>query len=119
MLFSVGDCAGVLGCVPPFTDSAPDHAGGSCWGIVCGCGWVELFCCLVSNCFGPVWPVGLAHCWVLRRHLFVVGVFFRCHSWAGWPNARGCLCGGGVGGGVWLCVECCIVDASILLWSSV
>jgi len=25
-----------------------------------------------------------------------------------------------VGGvGVWLCVECCIVDASILLWSSV
>jgi hypothetical protein len=21
--------------------------------------------------------------------------------------------------GVWLCVECCIVDASILLWSSV
>jgi hypothetical protein len=25
----------------------------------------------------------------------------------------------GVGFGVWLCVECCIVDASILLWSSV
>ena len=23
------------------------------------------------------------------------------------------------GFGVWLCVECCIVDASILLWSSV
>ncbi len=28
-------------------------------------------------------------------------------------------CGGGCGFGVWLCVECCIVDASILLWSSV
>ena len=28
-------------------------------------------------------------------------------------------CGGGGGFGVWLCVECCIVDASILLWSSV
>ena len=27
--------------------------------------------------------------------------------------------GGGFGVGVWLCVECCIVDASILLWSSV
>jgi hypothetical protein len=37
----------------------------------------------------------------------------------------GCLTSPGVGvvaaGGlvVWLCVECCIVDASILLWSSV
>jgi hypothetical protein len=30
-----------------------------------------------------------------------------------------CLCGGGGVLGVWLCVECCIVDASILLWSSV
>src|SRR5215218_4495129 len=28
-------------------------------------------------------------------------------------------CGGGCRVGVWLCVECCIVDASILLWSSV
>ena len=45
----------------------------------------------------------MAHCWVLRRHLlwgFVCVVV-------------------GVGFGVWLCVECCIVDASILLWSSV
>jgi hypothetical protein len=37
---------------------------------------------------------------------------------------RACVGGGFgvvvVGGvGVWLCVECCIVDASILLWSSV
>ncbi len=30
-----------------------------------------------------------------------------------------CGCGGAGGFGVWLCVECCIVDASILLWSSV
>ena len=28
-------------------------------------------------------------------------------------------CGGGCGVGVWLCVECCIVDASILLCVSV
>ena len=28
-------------------------------------------------------------------------------------------CGGGAKVGVWLCVECCIVDASILLWLSV
>jgi len=45
-----------------------------------------------------------------------VGVFL-------WPlllsvsNARGLCVGGGAGrGGVWLFVECCIVDASILLW---
>jgi hypothetical protein len=31
-------------------------------------------------------------------------------------NAFLCGCGGGCGGfGVWWCVECCIVDASILL----
>ena len=47
------------------------------------------------------------------------------HSWPGRPNAaRGALGEGVVvvaasGVGVWLCVECCIVDASILLWSSV
>jgi hypothetical protein len=59
----------------------------------------------------------LAHCWVLRRHL--VGCCSRYRSRPGRPNARGFSCGGGVGVGVWLCVECCIVDASILLWSSV
>jgi hypothetical protein len=55
-----------------------------------------------------------------------VGVFFGPPP--GWvPNALvvdssdvvGCGCGGAGGLGVWLCVECCIVDASILLWSSV
>ena len=41
------------------------------------------------------------------------------------PVARACVaraCVGVVvvvGVGVWWCVECCIVDASILLWSSV
>jgi len=59
----------------------------------------------------------LAHCWVLRGHL--VGCCSRYHFWPGRPSARGFSCGGGVRVGVWLCVECCIVDASILLWSSV
>jgi hypothetical protein len=36
---------------------------------------------------------------------------------ARWPWFVGVCVGGGVcGGGVWLFVECCIVDASILLW---
>ena len=50
-----------------------------------------------------------------------VWVFFRCRL-LGWASNASCVCCGcgGVGGsGVWLCVECCIVDASILLWSSV
>ena len=38
-------------------------------------------------------------------------VLVVCVLWGG--------CGGAGGLGVWLCVECCIVDASILLWSSV
>ena len=58
----------------------------------------------------------LAHCWVLRRH--PVRCCSRYRSWSG------CLTRADVRGdtrlvGVWLCVECCIVDASILLWSSV
>ena len=44
-----------------------------------------------------------------------VGVFSgRPCCWL--SNAWGCSGGGGCGGGVWLFVECCIVDASILLW---
>jgi hypothetical protein len=59
---------------------------------------------------------GLAHCWVLRRHL--VGCGSRCRSWSG-CLMRADVRGGSGLVGVWLCVECCIVDASILLWSSV
>jgi hypothetical protein len=41
--------------------------------------------------------------------------FSGCRFCRGASNA--CLCGWWcVGGGVWLFVECCIVDASILLW---
>ena len=79
-----------------------------------------------------------ARCWVLRRHLAaaVVGGGGVCVSGpllAGLSNAScvpwcaarvcvvggGCGCGGGWWVGVWLCVECCIVDASIferLVW---
>jgi hypothetical protein len=83
----------------------------ACWGG----GWVEhndRF--MVAGIFG--FP-GSAHCWVLRRHR---GVFSGC-SWPGPSNASrdarrvwvGVVVVGWVG--VWLCVECCIVDASILL----
>jgi hypothetical protein len=59
----------------------------------------------------------LAHCWVLRGHL--LGVVLGTASGLAGLTREGFSCGGGVGVGVWLCVECCIVDASILLWSSV
>ena len=37
----------------------------------CGCGWVDRFCCLFGR--GPVGVgPGLARCWVLRRHLWVL-----------------------------------------------
>ena len=63
------------------------------------------------------WSVSLAHCWVLRGHLCV-----WCFSvpLLGWLSNAWVFCVVAVVGfGVWLCVECCIVDASILLWSSV
>jgi len=76
----------------------------------CGGGWVEFDI-----------PVCLARCWVLRGH--PCWVFFRAASAADHLTlTSGSLCGGfGCGwwwlcGGVWLFVECCIVDASILLW---
>jgi len=63
-----------------------------------------------------------AHCWVLRRHLAGWWVVFSGgRSRPGPSNAsRGCPLLGWVGVvvvvvgfGVWWCVECCIVDASI------
>jgi hypothetical protein len=62
---------------------------------------------------------GLAHCWVLRGHPEVRVLFSGC-SWLGPSNAVR-LCVWVLWWwwlwwvGVWLCVECCIVDASILL----
>ena len=61
--------------------------------------------------------LGLARCWVLRGHL--LWVLFSGPPLVGSSNA---FVVGVVGmrvSGVWLCVECCIVDASILVWSSV
>ena len=68
---------------------------------------------------------GLARCWVLRRHLLCRVFLVAIPGLAGltrWMclvilDVSGVVVG--VGFGVWLCVECCIVDASILLWSSV
>ena len=90
----------------------PDQAAGRRLVGGCGCGWVEHFCCLsvVVAGFGtllgpeetPVRCVLGAASGLGRLTHSVVGVVV-------------CRCGFGV----WLCVECCIVDASILLWSSV
>jgi hypothetical protein len=82
------------------------QSGSSAWRIVDGCGWVEH-----NDRFEQV--NGLAHCWVLRRHA-LAGVFSGCF-WPGPPNARACGWWWSEKVGVWLCVECCIVDASILL----
>ena len=113
----------VSGCVPPFTDSTPDRSrvfpvGEALWvwlggtllllvpkhgPVLCGAGGL-------GTLLGPEGtPVG---CCSLVRLL----AGHLTHSLVLW-GGFGC---GGVGGlGVWLCVECCIVDASILLWLSV
>ena len=65
---------------------------------------------------------GSARCWVLRRHLPVGGLFFLVAApgldrlthplgapLLGWVGVVVVV----VGFGVWWCVECCIVDASI------
>ncbi len=100
----------------PFTDSMPDQA------CRCRCGvgvWVWLggtqYCCWsergkLGTLLGPEkTPVGVLFSGAAS------GLGRLTHPlacvWGG--------CGGGCGVGVWLCVECCIVDASILLWSSV
>ena len=59
--------------------------------------------------------MGSAHCWVLRRHLPVGGLFFLVAAPGLDRLTHPCV---GVvvvvvGFGVWWCVECCIVDASI------
>jgi hypothetical protein len=107
----------------PFTDSAPDHAGASSVvrGVSVGvAGWNASAAgserCTRVRHGGVRVCGGLGRCWVLRRHL--VGVLSG-RSWSGLSNALVCGCGGGGGVGVWLCVECCIVDASILLCGQV
>jgi len=83
----------------------------------CGCGWVEHFCRFGSEHVPVFVAGGLARCWVLRGH--PCGCVLGAAPGSAVPNASVGVRGGGVGSGVWLCVECCIVDASILLWSSV
>ena len=89
--------------------------------VCVGGGWVEFGRSAIFDLSGLE---GLARCWVLRRHPVDV---FSGRVRRGSSNARrwgSCLLGvpdvgvgGGDGcGGVWLFVECCIVDASILLW---
>ena len=82
-----------------------------------GCGWVEHNFAACSDGFpggaglgtllGPEeTPVGVfsGPLWVLLSNAGMVVVLWSWWRWGIW---------------VWLCVECCIVDASILVWSSV
>ena len=77
-----------MGCVPPFTDSMPDQA--LCrlvgrWGVGVA-GWNT---CAAWFEHVPVFVAGgLAHCWVLRRHLLCCGCAFLVRLLAGFPNAR-------------------------------
>jgi hypothetical protein len=99
----------------PFTDSTPDQAVPRrlVWG--CGCGWVEHFCCWfgflrVDAC--GLMPGGLGTL-LGPEGTPVLRGFSWCRSWfcllmhPGWVWWGWWV-------GVWLCVECCIVDASIL-----
>ena len=102
---------------PSFHDSTPDR---SVVPVFAGAAWVWLGGTLYR--LVPDSLSKLAHCWVLRRHLLQV-FLGTISGLAGLTRSValfvGCGRGGGVRVGVWLCVECCIVDASILLWSSV
>jgi hypothetical protein len=69
----------------------------------------------VEHLFGQ--DLSSAHCWVLRGH--PVEGSSPAAAWSGSSNARLVRVVEDGGSGVRLCVECCIVDASILLWSSV
>jgi hypothetical protein len=90
-----------VGAGSPFTDTAPDQAAAACSRGGCGCGWVEHISLLVRTSPGSV-PGGLAHCWVLRRHLLWV-LLGAAPGLAGLtrgliPGCVGvCLCGGGCG----------------------
>jgi hypothetical protein len=101
-----------VGSSSPFTKGSPLYtmACHVCGGLLGVAGW------------NMTDQIGLARCWVLRGH--PVWVVFSGRAHHGSSNARcGLVCvagfgvgGGGWCGGVWLFVECCIVDASILLW---
>ena len=122
---------------PPVSGGVqPRHRVGACCLRVgvCGGGWLlssarsHLFLCMFF-CVVGVWLGGTygqrcsACCWVLRRHPVGV-VFFGGRSRPGPSNASPYFsvvvggCGGGCGVGVWWCVECCIVDASIYFFVS-
>ena len=106
-------CCWWCGCVPPFTDSTPDQAVGHCFG---GGLWVWLGGTLLLLWFRTC-ESGLGTLLGPEKTFACAGVFL-VRLLAGFPNALlwvwWCWWLG-----VWLCVECCIVDASILLWSSV
>ena len=113
-----------VGAGSPFTVTAPDQALSCCCVGERGCGWVEHILLLVRIASAAV-VVGAGFGTLLGPEETPA----RVCSWWTIPGLA-CLTRGvpvfgvfcvvvGVGFGVWLCVECCIVDASILLWSSV
>ena len=111
---------------PSFSsDSAPDQlAPAACplWGSVglgSGCGWVEHSTVWFRTCRCHAGGQARA---LLGPEETPAWCFLVDHSRPGRPNAA-LVVRPRVGGvvvvavvGVWLCVECCIVDASILLW---
>ena len=91
----------------------PVSGGGGCLAESCcrprvwvGCDWVEHNFCA---------ELGLARCWVLRGHPGGGFLWPRGSRVVLTPSLVGVVAFVGL---VWLWVECCIVDASILLWSS-
>ena len=75
------------------------------------------YSCLFRTCSGPL-VAGVLDT-LLGPEKTPCLVFFLVRLLALSPNASLVGVVVMVWSGVWLCVECCIVDASILLWSSV
>jgi hypothetical protein len=100
-------------CGSPFTGFHAWTAVRTRWCVGGGCGWVEhidRLRSMLGTLLGPEETSG----WVFFRWPLLAWL-----SNASVPGKWGVGCGGGCGVGVWLCVECCIVDASILLCVSV
>jgi hypothetical protein len=83
--------------------------------VLVGCGWVEHNARVDGIEFGTLLgPEETSAGWWLFFLVAALGLGRLTHPCVGTVVSGGC--GGGCGGfGVWWCVECCIVDASIFL----
>jgi hypothetical protein len=96
-----------VGSSSPFTKGSPLYTTSvRVWWVGVGGGWVEYD---RSDWLGTLLgPERTSRC-----GLFFLAVLITDRLTLTWVCGVG---GGGWCGGVWLFVECCIVDASILLW---